>query len=544
MGEKITRRGFIKSSIPAASLAALTTGITAKTDARPIPDTWNRGSVRHILPAANHERFLIKVSFDADLVEVPHLSIEGRMVPGSRSDSTGQFWSFDVSRLQPAHTYNLQLVTADREALCAPWPLKTHPSPEAKPETLRILAYTCAGGSENGSLPNGVPFFLPMKERRALLARGLSFKPDLCIANGDHIYWDQKTADNKPAVFRESVAAARARVGELDHSQPMLSARNEATFKRICDEQICELYGVSLRSTPVYFLTDDHDLFENDEAHDDLVTIPPNYWMLTAARSTQHLYYPEFLPDPTRPQWMPGSNSSDRAEGVSEVYGTLRYGDLVEALLYDCKRNATIKGSVASMVPEPVEAWIKKRTAASQARHLLHCPSTPFGWTAGKWGEPYPDYRQSDGTIGTAEPKPFWPRGWWHQHQRLLAAMSERKDRKPVLVQGDMHAVGHGQITRSGDLDLSDNPVTAFMTGPLGSGAPGFPSVFRGVGPSVPADLSMDQPLEPLEKNGFTIIDLTRETMTFRFFAWRPPQSIDVIDTMEPVHTVTIRQPD
>lgn len=543
MGEKITRRGFIGSSIPAAGLASLTGGLTATAAAKPPVDTWGRGTVRHILATANQERFLLKVSFDNKLADVPHLSIDGRMVPGKRSDSAGKFWSFDVARLKPATSYDLQLVTSEREALCAPWPLKTHPDPVAKPEHLRILAYTCAGGSENGSLPNGVPFFLPMEERRALLARGLSFEPDVVIANGDHIYWDQKTADNKPAVFRESVAQARARIGELDHSQPMLSAANEATFKRICDEQICDLYGVSLRSTPAYFLTDDHDMFENDEAHEDLVTIPPNYWMLTAARSTQHLYYPEFLPDATRPSWMPGSNSADRPSGVSEVYGTLRYGDLAEALLYDCKRNATIKGPVATMLPEPVEAWIKDRTASSTAAHLFHCPSTPFGWTAGKWGEPYPDYRQSDGSIGVGEPKPYWPRGWWHQHQRLLAAMADRKDRRPVLVQGDMHAVGHGEITRSGDLDLGDNPITAFMTGPLGTGAPGFPSVFRGTGPQVPADLTVSQPLEPLEKNGFTIIDLTRNTMTFRFFAWRPPQSIDAIATMEPVHTVTIEQP-
>lgn len=543
MVKKLTRRGFIGSSLPAVGLASLAGGVASPASARPVADTWDRGSVRHILAAANHERFLIKASFDMNLGEIPHLSIAGRMVPGSRTDSAGQFWSFDASGLKDATSYELRLTTPDREPLCASWPLKTHPAPGAKPEQLRILAYTCAGGSENGSLPNGVPFFLPMNERRALLARGLSFEPDVCIANGDHIYWDQKTANNKPAVFREAVAEARARVGELDHSEPMLSATNEATFKRICDEQICELYGVSLRSAPVYFLTDDHDLFENDEAHDDLITIPPNYWMLTAARSTQHLYYPEFLPDETRPQWMPGSGSADRPDGVSEVYGTLRYGDLVEALLFDCKRNATIKGPVASMLPEPVEAWVKERTATSGARHILHCPSTPFGWTAGKWGEPYPDYRQSDGTVGLGEPKPYWPRGWWYQHQRLLAALHDRKDRRPVLVQGDMHAVGHGEMTRSGDLDLSANPITAFMTGPLGTGAPGFPSVFRGTGPQIPADVTMTEPLEPMEKNGFTIIDLTRDTMTFRFFAWRPPQSIDAIGTMEPVHTVTIKQP-
>jgi hypothetical protein len=37
-----------------------------------------------------------------------------------------------------------------------------------------------------------------MTARRRLLARGMSFRPDLVIANGDHIYWDMKTSQNKP----------------------------------------------------------------------------------------------------------------------------------------------------------------------------------------------------------------------------------------------------------------------------------------------------------------------------------------------------------
>lgn len=548
MADKLTRRGFLGSTIPAAGLstmgvAAMGIGTAAKAAAVMPEDTWDRGQVRHILPAANHNRFLIKTSFDEELVEVPYLSIDGRTIAGTRTDSAGQFWSFDVLGLEAGTKYQLQIVSSGLEPLCAPWPLKTHPAPEEKPERLRILAYTCAGGSENGALPNGTPFFLPMKDKHALLARALSFEPDVCIANGDHIYWDQKTVENKPAVFREAAHEARDRVGELDHGQPMLSPANEATFKRICDEQIVALYGVSLRSTPSYFLTDDHDLFENDEAHDDLITIPPNYWMLTAARSTQALYYPEFLPDETRPKWMPGSDAADRPRGVSEVYGTLRYGDLLEALLFDCKRNATIKGPVATMVPDEVEAWIKDRTASSPAQHMLHCPSTPFGWTAGKWGEPYSDYRQADGSIGTGKPKPYWPRGWWHQHQRLLEAMHARKNRRSVLLQGDMHASGHGEILKSGDLDFSDSPISALLSGTLGTGAPGFPSVYRGTGAQVPADLSVEEPFKPIEKNGFTIIDVTREQMTFLFFAWRPPQPAEGIASMEPVYTVTIKQP-
>jgi hypothetical protein len=34
----------------------------------------------------------------------------------------------------------------------------------------------------------------------------------------------------------------------------------------------------------------------------------------------------------------------------------------------------------------------------------------------------------------------------------------------------------------------------------------------------------MDEVLRPTGKNGFTIIDVTPEKMTFQLFVWRPPQ--------------------
>jgi hypothetical protein len=36
------------------------------------------------------------------------------------------------------------------------------------------------------------------------------------------------------------------------------------------------------------------------------------------------------------------------------------------------------------------------------------------------------------------------------------------------------------------------------------------------------------------EKNGFTIIDVTPDKMTFTMFLWRPPQPVAEIDTMKP----------
>jgi len=47
--------------------------------------------------------------------------------------------------------------------------------------------------------------------------------------------------------------------------------------------------------------------------------------------------------------------------------------------------------------------------------------------------------------------------------------------------------------------------------------------------------IGMDETLKPTEKNGFSIIDVTPEKVTYRMFAWRPPQNQNEIDTMEPM---------
>ena len=40
--------------------------------------------------------------------------------------------------------------------------------------------------------------------------------------------------------------------------------------------------------------------------------------------------------------------------------------------------------------------------------------------------------------------------------------------------------------------------------------------------------------VKPTEKNGFTVIDVTPEKMTFLLFTWRSPQPVGEIDTMKP----------
>jgi hypothetical protein len=176
-----------------------------------------------------------------------------------------------------------------------------------------------------------------MGARRRLLARGMSFKPDAVIANGDHIYWDQKTSQANKALGKFVREQFWSKFGTLDLSVPMLHPKNAAIFTAICDYQIPGLYGTTMRSTPAFFLTDDHDMFENDEFTDSVATLPPDTYGTLGAELTQSMYYPEFLPDANRPLWLPGGDRARSPEGANITFGTLRYGNLLEVVLYDCR---------------------------------------------------------------------------------------------------------------------------------------------------------------------------------------------------------------
>ncbi len=531
-----SRRQFIKTA------AAIPPALFIK-QSRLLADArthWSAGKVKHLIPAVSHEQILLKSSFLRPLQQAPVLAVDDRIVQGVKGDDEGYFWSFRANGLTPDRTCRLQLLSAAGELLCDPWQLKTFPHPDALADKCRILAFTCAGGHQDVAYADGTLFFLPLQARQQLLEKGLSFNPDLVIANGDHIYWDQITALNKPKPFADAWRKIFARVGVLDKTRPVSAPENQQVLKRIGDPQIADLYGARLRSTPAFMLTDDHDLFENDEANDQYITLPPTAHNLAAARAVQHLYYPEFLPDRNRPENLPGSSAADRSPSLSEVFGTIRYGQLLEALLYDTKRYVSLDGAAATMVPEPVESWLTARTIDEETAHLLHIPSTPIGWSAGKWGEWYPDVLQKNGALGTDRPKPYWPSGWWEQHQRILQTLASQQSRAPVIINGDLHAFAAAKITRSGGLELEHHPVNTFCVGPLGSAGPGFPSTFRGTPARAPTALELNATLEPLEKNGFTIIDLTPEKMTFRLFAWRPPQPLSEINDLKPIATVEI----
>src|SRR6202007_1523926 len=102
--------------------------------------------------------------------------------------------------------------------------------------------------------------FLTTAVRQRLLQRGLFFSPDALIANGDHVYWDLLAPRAAPKLGASKAAQEYAR---FDCHAPILGGANEIALLRAAGEQITPLYGTLCRSTPVFFLQDDHDHFDN-----------------------------------------------------------------------------------------------------------------------------------------------------------------------------------------------------------------------------------------------------------------------------------------
>lgn len=544
-----TRREFLAQ----AASAGIATTIGSLSVAGPLPaaaqsgnalpgDDWDAGQVTHLLPTVSHERMLIKASFRQPLAQTPVLDLAGRRVRGQQTDSRGEFWQFDVQGLKPATTYRLSLLSGERgRSLCESWTLRTFPAPGDRPTALRLLIYTCAGGHDALTPVNGKTRYLPAAVRHRLLRRALSFQPDALIANGDHVYWDLLAP--RLSLLLGASPEAKSFAGNFDSKLPVLGTANETFLRRAAGPQIAPLYGTVCRSTPVFFLQDDHDHFDNDEATDEVVTFPPRPWMVELARTTQRLYYPEFLPDPQRPAGLPGSSQLDRPSGVSEVFGTLRYGTLAEMLMYSVRRTQTLAGESAVFLDPDVEDWLTSRMTAREVAHVVNIPSNPPGWSAGKWGEWYPDILDDDGKLTTAKVKPYWQPGWLKQHDRLLSAMAAMPGRIPLVISGDLHALAEGRIMRSGKLEFEKNPIVAVLSGPLGTGDLLWPSAFRKVGPTPPRHLDIQENLKPLEENGFTIADFTPEQITLRYFRWDVYRDSEAaIDSLEPFRTTELKR--
>jgi len=523
----LSRRDLLKLGATAPSLAL-------GGCAREVPEDpdWRRGDLQHLLPTVSHRALNLKASFHHALEAAPQLRVDGQHVKGRRQDSHGRFWSFRRGGLSPGREYSLQLLDARGRALCAEWPLRTFPAPDAQPERLRVASFTCAGGADLPVLPGGFHAFKPARSRALLFDTLLDDDPDLVVANGDHVYWDFRSWGNPNwslggKLFTNALFGF---YGHFDPALPLWGGENEQTLSAVGDDQIARAYGVRFRSTPVFFITDDHDYFDNDDATPERVTFPPEPFHRALRDGLQHLYFPEFIREEVAPAGFPGLFEADGLQ-LSRCFGEFRYGDLARGVLYDCGGYLGL-GAQDGLVPAPVERWLLERTRREDSAHLVHFPSHPMGWTAGKWREWYPDLLESSGSVTArverdrAGGKYMWQPGWWAQHQRLLAALAAQQRRRPLMVSGDLHAVGALRIETSGELDLRENPVYSVLAGPVSTGDMGWPSRARGVQTRTPRSLEVEEVLDFREQIGFAILDFDREDLHLRLLG-SPPDLLE-----------------
>lgn len=519
--KKFSRRRFLGLAAALPGAAALSCK-----DEEPGADDWDRGPLAHLLPTASHVAFNIKASFREPQAQVPLLRVGRLRVRGDQKDTAGRFWSFRISGLTPDTEYELQLEREGEsvEPICDPWPLRTLPARNSKPDHLRIGAFTCAGGM---SVPISPAIFEPFRSiayRRRLFDLLLEHQPDLVVANGDHVYFDLPMAESIRAHPLAKIAGPfiRNATAKFDPDLPVLGSSNEVSLTTVGDDQIASIYGVRFRSTPVFFITDDHDYFDNDDATPERVTFPPDDFHHSLRNHLQSLYFPEFLsPDETE-RALPGQRL-EAGVALSTHFGSVRYGDLFAGFFYDCGGYLSL-GEGAGLVPPSVERWLLEETRREDTLHAVHFPSHPMGWTAGKWREWYRDRLESSGSllaaVGVDEQggKFEWQPGWWAQHQRLLGALSAQTKRKAVVVSGDLHALGAAIIESSGALALGQNPVHTLLSGPVGVGELGWPSRARGVTARVPAELSVRSLLDLDERNGFSVLDFDRAGAKMRTY--------------------------
>src|SRR5262245_36338966 len=142
------RRDFLRAAAAGPVLAALPPELLVQSSAQPARDgAWDSGAVRHLLPTVSDTEMLLKASFGAPLSQPPILHVDRATVAGRMTDTRGDTWAFHATGLATGRRYTLSL-SAGARPLCQPWNLSTFPAPDSKPERLRVLFFTCAGGHE------------------------------------------------------------------------------------------------------------------------------------------------------------------------------------------------------------------------------------------------------------------------------------------------------------------------------------------------------------------------------------------------------------
>ena len=256
------------------------------------------------------------------------------------SDTRGEFWHFHATDLRPGRPLSLSLTDATADARFASrGSLRPFRSPTSGRNNSAILFFSCAGGHEAHEV------LAACRSQPAAPAR--AELPAACSRR----QWRSRLLG--PAVAAHLQALRRVGGGRNDRRQ--VRPRWRCVRRRQRDR-------AQARGRPA----DRPDLWRRTSARRrcsssrtittiSTTTKPPttssrsrrSHFMLQLARATQQMYYPEFLPDVARPRGLALVVRRRSGRGVSESFGTLRYGRLAEVLLYDIRRTMTLAGPSA-----------------------------------------------------------------------------------------------------------------------------------------------------------------------------------------------------
>jgi hypothetical protein len=219
----------------------------------------------------------------------------------------------------------------------------------------------------------------------------------------------------------------------------------------------------------------------------------------------------------------------------------------------DCAGGLSL-GNDARLVPSSIETWALDLLKTTNAQYTALVPSHPFGYTAGKWREWYPDVVADvgqdvamneimgtvTGQLGVSAEKYLWQSGWWDQHQRFIEVMRDLEGDR-LIISGDIHALGAVEITGSGNTDLTARPLLSVLSGPVSTSDATWPSAARGVGASTPAWMNVRELAPAREVNGFAIFTFEEEGAQMQLFDCGGfDRSIDEAGGVQSVKTIKL----
>ena len=335
------RRDFLRGTAATAlSLSAPADLFAQAASTAPASGAWDSGHVRHLLPTASDNRILLKTSFAAPLDEAPTLQVDGTSVRGRMGDTRGEHWHFHADRSAAGTAAS---AVAGRRATGA-----------------RSASRGSFRHSRSRRAARAIPRAVLLLRRRPRgdevpAARGaqsaVSARAELCAAG--------RRRQRRSCLLGFAVAADLEALRRLAGSRSRSPASsiapaivfggdNETVLKRAAGS--ADRAGLR-RRFPL-----DADVLHpgrsrllrqrrGDRRHHHVSAGP--FHAAARARHAAPVLPGISCRTSARPRGLAWSSSADRVEGLSETFGTIRYGRLAEVLLYDIRRTATLAGPSA-----------------------------------------------------------------------------------------------------------------------------------------------------------------------------------------------------